>query len=81
MKTFAPAAVEFGKGVLDDVGREPLKQSLKKRGLDALRGVGKKLVEGGGGGKRRRTETKKKKKKKKKKRRNVGYKGDVFSML
>ena len=69
MKTFTPAAVEFGKGVLDDIGsgREPLKQSIKKRGLDALRGVGKKLV--GGGGKRRR------------RRRKSVYKGDVFSVL
>ena len=49
LKTIAPAAVEFGKGVLDDVGsgREPLKQSIKRRGVDALRDVGKKLVGGG----------------------------------
>ena len=75
MKTIAPAAVEFGKGVLDDVvGREPLKQALKKRGLDALRGVGKKLVEGGGVKRRRRERNNKKKK-------LNNYKGDVFSML
>ena len=78
MKTIAPAAVEFGKGVLDDVvGREPFKQSLKKRGLDALRGVGKKLVEGGGGG-RRRKEIRRNKKRKKN---IIRYKEDVFSML
>ena len=77
MKTFTPAAVEFGKGVLDDIGsgREPLKQSIKKRGLDALRGVGKKLV---GGGKRRINN---KCAKKRKRRRTDVYKGDVFTML
>lgn len=77
LKTFAPAAVEFGKGVLDDVGsrREPLKQSVKRRGVDALRNVGKKLIGGG----------KKKKKTKKRltcaKKRGGVYKGDVFSMI
>lgn len=78
LKTFAPAAVEFGKGVLDDVGsrREPLKQSVKRRGVDALRNVGKKLV---GGGTKRLTCAKKRGGRKRRK--GGVYKGDVFSML
>lgn len=96
LKTIAPAAVEFGKGVLDDIGsgREPLKRSIKRRGVDALRNVGRKLV--GGGKKRRLTcpSSSTPKKRRRKTRRRMGgrrrrrreeeegvYKGDVFSML
>lgn len=90
LKTIAPAAMEFGKGVLDDVGsgREPLKRAIKRRGVDALRNVGRKLVGGGGGrGKKRRltcskkTTTTRRKKKKRRRREADVYKGDVFSML
>ena len=85
LKTIAPAAVEFGKGVLDDVGsgREPLKRAIKRRGVDALRNVGRKLV--GGGKKRRLTCSKmttRRRAKRRRRRREAGvYKGDVFSML
>lgn len=81
VKSIAPAAVEFGKGLLEDIGsgREPLKRAIKRRGIDALRGVGKKLV---GGGKKQKNKKRLTCATKKKKRRGRKiYKGDVFSIL
>ena len=72
-RTIAPSAVKFTQDVIHDVGsgRRGLKGALKKRGLEALKGVGSKLMKGGGnkrGHKSTRKKTIKKNKKVKKKR-------------
>lgn len=58
-KAFVPAAVDMGQGVLKDLskGRRNLKESLKKRGIKALKSGSRRLLSGGG---RRRAKKKKK---------------------
>lgn len=50
-RTIAPSAVKFTRDVIDDVGsgKRGLKGALKKRGIEALKGVGSRLMKGGGG--------------------------------
>jgi len=75
MKNVVPEALDMGKGILDDVatGRDNFKQSLKQRGLSALKGVGRRATTTKGAGR-----IKKKKKKTRKPRRSKCYKTDVF---
>ena len=49
IRNVAPEAVRMGKEVLGDVleGRK-LRESLKSRGVEAVKGVGKRIVRGGG---------------------------------
>lgn len=96
-KAAKPAAKEFGSSVLQDVirGDVPIKRSLKKHGINALKDTGVRLLKGSGRitkarrvlkKNRARTGMKKKKKKritikKKKKKKSTGYKRDIFSMI
>lgn len=63
LRTIAPSAIKFTQDVVHDVssGERGFKGALKKRGFEALRGVGKKLITGG---KRKRITTKTKRKRK-----------------
>lgn len=67
-KAAAPAVTEFGSSVMRDVttGRRPLKKSLKKHGLRAVKKTGSRLLKGG------RVTTPKRK---------ALYKKDVFDYL
>lgn len=71
-RTIAPSAIKFTQDVIHDVGsgRRNLKGALKKRGIEALKGVGSKLMKGGGKkrggkGKRKKATTKNKRVKRK----------------
>jgi len=83
MRNVAPEAVRMGKDVLGDVleGRN-LRESLKTRGVAALKGVGQRLARGGGGRVRKRSKKKANKRKTKPKRRvaKTCYKSDIFDM-
>ena len=70
MKNVVPAALDMGKGVLDDVtsGQVKLKDSLKRRGIAALKGVARQATTRGG-----------RIQKKKKRKINKCYKADVFA--
>lgn len=48
MRTLAPAALSLGQNVLDDINndKQTFKQSLKKRGIETLKGVGKQMIGG-----------------------------------
>ncbi len=83
-RTIAPSAVKFTRDVVEDIGtgRRGLKGALKKRGIEALKGVGSRLMKGG---KRRGQKIIKKKitKKKKKKHYTCNKKKikDVFDVI
>lgn len=88
MRNVAPEAMRMGKDVLGDVleGRN-IRQSLKTRGMAALKGVGRRLVRGGGRRARkpkkrltRRGRKKTNKRKTKRRTRNTCYKSDIFNM-
>ena len=69
MKAAKPAAKEFGSSVVRDVlNKKPIRRSLKKNGLKALKKTGMRLIRGSGKvtktKKRRRTVKNNKKKKK-----------------
>ena len=70
MKNVVPAALDMGKGVLDDVtsGQVKLKDSLKRRGIAALKGVARQATTRGG-----------RIQKKKKRKINKCYKANVFA--
>ena len=72
IKNVVPEALDMGKGVFDDVtsGQVKLKDSLKNRGMRAVRGVARRATTRGGG--------RIKKRKKRKQRREKCYKKDVF---
>lgn len=84
-RTFAPSALKFTRDVIDDVsgGDRNLKGVLKKRGFEALRGVGSRIMKGGKKRKHKRTpkDAKRKKKKIKKGRGCKGSTKDVFDMI
>lgn len=63
MRTIAPEAIQMGKALVGDLmeGRR-VRESLKSRGKQALKGVGRRMV-GGGSRKKIRKVTKRKKKK------------------
>lgn len=63
-KTVKPVAKEFGRAVATDVlmNGHSLKQSLKKRGVKALKKTGHKILSGSGGVKRNKNRQQKKKK-------------------
>ena len=48
MRTLMPAALSLGQNVLHDInnGKQTFKQSLKKRGVESLKGVGKQIMGG-----------------------------------
>lgn len=71
IRNVAPEAVRMGQGVLGDVleGRK-LRESLKSRGVEALKGVGKRIARGGGRIKKRRVKQRKRK---------TCYKNDIFN--
>ena len=52
----APSALTFGRNVLNDMSQAEgnIKSSLKKRGLEAVRDAGARLVKGGGKRKKRK---------------------------
>ena len=67
IKAAKPAAQEFGSSIVKDVLRKkPLRQSLKKNGIKALKKTGLRLVRGSG------------KMKKKKSKSSNGYKRCIF---
>lgn len=82
LKTIAPAALDFGKNVIEDVaeGRSDLKTALRRRGVESLKEVGgktvKRVLKRGGGRSRRRAQPVKRLT-----RRRRGNKNDVFSLL
>ena len=79
-RNIAPAATEFGKKVVSDVitRKRPLKHSVKKRGIQALKRVGKNILSGSG---RVIKKKNKKKKRSKKKMNRVKAIKDVYSLL
>ena len=79
IKNVVPEALDMGKGIFDDVtsGQAKLKESLKNRGIRAVRGVARRATTRGGGG--RVKKKKKNPKKKRKQRREKCYKKDVFT--
>ena len=74
IKNVVPEALDMGKRIFDDVtsGQVKLRDSLKNRGLRAVRGVARRATTRGGG-------RIKKMKKKRKQRRERCYKKDVFA--
>ena len=59
-----PAAATMSKDIIDDYSQgQNLRQSIKKRGIDAVKSVGKKIMTGG----RKRTKTRRKRRVAKKK--------------
>lgn len=89
-RAIAPTAIKFTKDVIHDVGsgRRGLRNSLKRRGIEALRGVGSKVMKGGGkrrGHRLTKTKTTKQNKKKKEKRKtyicNKKNIKDVFDVI
>ena len=79
MRTVVPEGVNFARNVIDDVssGRK-VKQSLKKRGLESLGRVGKKIIRGGS--KRKSVKNKRRRKTNKNTRKKIRY-NDVFDSL
>ncbi len=63
MRTVAPEALQMGKGLLTDVleGKR-LRESLRNRGVAAVKGVGERIVRGGRVMKKRKVGVGKKKK-------------------
>lgn len=81
IRTIAPEAMQMGRGVLGDVleGRK-LRESLRSRGITAIRGVGERLARGGG--KIRKKKVNKKKNKARQLKRGLArkcYKNDIFN--
>ena len=75
MKAAKPAAREFGSAVVKDVlNKKPIRKSLKKNGIKALKKTGMRLIRGSGKVKKKKMRGKKKKKKTKKK----GYIKSIF---
>ena len=71
-KAVAPSAIELGQNVLSDLqqGKSNLRDSLKRRGIQALKSTGRRLVTGSGRIKKRN-----------KKRKKGSIKRDVFSLV
>ena len=87
-RAIAPSAVQFTQDVVHDVstGERGLKGSLKRRGVEALQGVGQRLFKGGGKKRKRKGVSKaaKRKNKNKKRKRASSCKkktGDVFDLI
>lgn len=81
MRTVIPEGVNFARNVIDDVssGRK-VKQTLKKRGLESLGRVGKKIIRGGSKRKSVKNKTKRRGRKKKITRKTIRY-NDVFDSI
>ncbi len=85
MRTVAPEALQMGKGLLTDVleGKR-LRESLRNRGVAAVKGVGERIVRGGRVMKKRKVGVGKKKKKRKpptrQLKRKTCYKADIFNI-
>ena len=88
-KAAKPSAKTFISSVVDDVtsGKRPIKQSIKKHGIKALKDTGMKLISGSGKVRRRKRrnplKTIKNKKIMKKKKKKVvrRYKSDIFDII
>ena len=78
-RNVAPEVVKMGKNVLSDIVQgKNFRGSLKSRGVEAIKGVGKRVT--GGGVKRRQILSKKKKKHKKRQlKKKKCYKNDIFT--
>ena len=82
MRAVAPEGLNFAKNVITDIGSgQNIRQTLKKRGIESLKQVGKNILKGGGKKRKMKRLGEKKKKKKNKGKRTVkrerGYK-DIF---
>ena len=77
-----PSALEFGQNVLSDLqsGKTNLKNSLKERGIQALKTTGRRILTGRGARKRKRKNKKQKIRKRSKTNNNGTYK-DVFEII
>ena len=75
-----PAAREFGSAIIKDIieKKKPIRRSLKKNGIKALKKTGLRLIRGSGKVNKKAGKKKRKKKKKKKKNNPCGYKKDIF---
>ena len=72
-KYLLPVAKDFGKAVITDVlGGQTLKSSLKKRGKEGIKSIGKQII--GGKGKKRANKSRIRKRKKMKIKRGTGKK-------
>ena len=90
-KAAKPAAKEFGSAIVNDVikGNVPIKQSLKKHGIKALKDTSLRLFKGSGritkrkkrGVKKRKKKIKKKCIRKNKKKTRTEYKSDIFFLI
>ena len=80
IKAVKPTAKEFGSAVIKDViaGDKPIRNSLKRNGVKALKQTGLRLIRGSGGVNKRLEGSGGKKKTKK---RNSRYKRDIFDMI
>ena len=88
IRNIAPSAMHFASGVFDDLstGNRKLKDSLKKRGIDAVKEIGRRVMKGGGRKKKKKARSAKRISRKKKKKKTVAKNKkcnikDVFSML
>ena len=78
-KAAKPSAKEFGSNVVRDVlNKKPLRQSLKKNGLKAVRKTGVRLIRGSGKVQKKRRNVVKKKKKKNKTAGQSNYISNIF---
>ena len=61
VKNVTPAAKEFGASVIKDVllDNKPIRNSIRKRGVNALKNVGRSILKGSGRVKKRKNKAKK----------------------
>ena len=82
-RSAAPAAMQFGQSVLNDISnKRNIRNSLKNHGINALKQTGSNLLKNmKGSGKCRKRTTKGKIGKMKSKKTRKTYKGDVFDLI
>lgn len=85
-KAAKPAAREFGSSVIKDVmeGKQPIRQSLKKNGIKALKQTGLRLIRGSGKIVKKKKNVPKNKKKRRRRKKGKGkcpYKSDIFKTI
>ena len=77
-RNVAPEVVRMGRGVLEDVIQgKKIRSSLKNRGIEAIKGVGRRVT--GGGVRRRGVIRKKKKQARRQLKKKKCYKNDIFT--
>ena len=82
VKAIKPSALELGQNVLSDLqtGKSNLRDSLKRRGMEALKSTGRRIVTGSGKRRRRKRRKGRVEKRRKTKQKRMTIKRDVFSL-